>query len=100
MALLGENGFRDLARLNHEAAIKTADELSKIKGVKVLNDAFFNEFVVELPKPAAEVVDKLAGAGIIAGYPLEDGRLLVAATEMTTDEDIETFAAVLEEVLA
>lgn len=100
MALLGENGFRDLARLNHEAAIKTADELSKIKGVKVVNGAFFNEFVVELPRSAAEVVDKLAGAGIIAGYPLEGGRLLVAATEMTTDEDIETFAAVLEEVLA
>lgn len=100
MALLGENGFRDLARLNHEAAIKTADALSKIKGVKLVNETFFNEFVIEMPKPADEVVEKLAGAGIIAGYPLEGGRLLVAATEMTTDEDIETFATVLEEVLA
>ncbi|MCC6598963.1 MAG: aminomethyl-transferring glycine dehydrogenase subunit GcvPA [Alphaproteobacteria bacterium] len=100
MALLGENGFRDLARLNHEAAIKTADALEKVKGVKIVNESFFNEFTVELSKPAAEVVEKLAGAGIIAGYPLEGGRLLVAATEMTTEDDIETFATVLEEVLA
>jgi glycine dehydrogenase subunit 1 len=100
MSLLGENGFRDLARLNHEAAIKTADALSQIKGVKLLNHTFFNEFTVELSKPAEAVVEKLAGAGIIAGYPAGKNTLIIAATEMTTDDDIETLAATLQEVLA
>jgi glycine dehydrogenase subunit 1 len=100
MSLLGENGFRDLARLNHEAAIRTADALEKIKGVKILNQSFFNEFTVELPKAAADIVEKLAGAGIIAGYPVGGNKLIIAATEMTTEDDIETLAATLEEVLA
>jgi glycine dehydrogenase subunit 1 len=100
MSLLGENGFRDLARLNHEAAIKTSDALAQIKGVKILNENFFNEFTVELSKNAADVVEKLAGAGIIAGFPAGENKLLIAATEMTTDDDIETLAATLEEVLA
>lgn len=100
MSLLGENGFRGLARLNHEAAIKTADALEKIKGVKIVNKSFFNEFTIELSKNASDVVEKLAGAGIIAGFPAGENKLIIAATEMTTDDDIETLAATLEEVLA
>jgi glycine dehydrogenase subunit 1 len=88
MALLGEDGFKRLARLNHERACKLADALARVKGVKVLNKAFFNEFVVEVPKPAKATVEALAKQGLIAGYPLDGNRLLVAATEMTTDEDI------------
>jgi len=48
--------------------------------------------VIELPVASADVVKKLASQGIIAGYPLEGGKLLVAATEMTTEADIETLA--------
>ena len=59
MSLLGEDGFKTLARLNHEAACKLADALAKVPGVKVINDTFFNEFVIELPKNADEVVDAL-----------------------------------------
>ena len=50
--------------------------------------------------PVLPVVDTLAARGIIAGYPLDDNRLLVTATEMTTDEDIKAFAGALTEVLA
>ncbi len=100
MALLGEKGFKDLARLNHEVAIRTADALTGIKGVKLLNDGFFNEFTVQLPRDAFEVVEALAECGIIAGYPLPDHKLVVAATEMTTEDDIDTLVKVLAEVLA
>jgi glycine dehydrogenase subunit 1 len=96
MALLGENGFRTLARLNHEKACDLADALAKVKGVKVLNKTFFNEFAVELPKPAKETVDALVKQGIIAGLPLEGNKLLVAATEMTTDADIDALCKALE----
>ena len=87
MGLLGEEGFKTLANLNHEAACLLADDLDSINGVSVENDHFFNEFVVELPKPANEVVQNLAEKGIIAGLALDGNRLLVAATEMTTEEN-------------
>jgi glycine dehydrogenase subunit 1 len=99
MALLGEKGFKDLARLNHERACDLADALAKVPGVSVENDAFFNEFVITL-KNANNAVQTLADKGIIAGYAIDDNRLLVAATEMTTDEDIASFAKALKEVTA
>ncbi len=100
MALLGEDGFKRLAVLNHEAACKLADALAKVKGVKILTKNFFNEFTVEMPKKSKEVVEKLAGQGIIAGYPLDGNQLLLAATEMTTDNDIKALCDALTKVLA
>ncbi len=99
MALLGEGGFRQLAHLNHERACALADALGGVKGVKVENKAFFNEFVIMLTKPAATIVETLAEQGIIAGYALEGGRLLVAATEMTGDDDIVSFCNALKKAL-
>ena len=100
MSLLGEDGFKRLARLNHEAACKLADALEAIPGVKVLNDAFFNEFRVELPCPAKSAVERLASKGVIAGYALSDNHLLVAATEMTRERDIEDLCQSLREVVS
>lgn len=99
MGLLGEDGFKDLARLNHEAACTLADALSTIDGVELENETFFNEFVVTLPKDAAIVVEDLATAGIIGGYAAEGNRLLIAATEMTTQDDIDELVHVLSEIL-
>lgn len=101
MALLGEDGFKSLARLNHEAACRTSDALTKIKGVKLVNKNFFNEFTLELPKNADEVVAALAKKSIIAGLAADNGKyLIVAATEMTRDEDITAFAKAVQEVLS
>lgn len=99
MSLLGEDGFKRLAVLNHEAAIRTADALAKVPGVKLVNKNFFNEFTVELPKPAQGVVEALAARGIIAGYAAQGNHLIVAATEMTTEADIAALAQALNEVL-
>ncbi len=99
MSLLGEDGFKRLARLNHEAACKLADAVTAVPGVKLLTETFFNEFAVELPKNAEEVVSALSGKGIIAGYPLDDNQLLLAATEMTEDEDIEALQVALRDSL-
>lgn len=104
MSLLGEDGFKDLARLNHEAACKTADALAAIDGVTLENDTFFNEFTLTLNKPAKDVVEALAAKGIIAGYAPQaagdENKLLVCATEMTEDTDIEALVEGLKEVLA
>lgn len=100
MSLLGEIGFKQLAVLNHEKACELADALAKVKNVKLGNQTFFNEFVVELPISANDAVHQLAKRGIIAGLALEGGKLLVAATEMTTDADIKALCGALEELCA
>jgi glycine dehydrogenase subunit 1 len=99
MALLGGNGFKKLARINHERAGKLADALSQIEGVSLVNESFFNEFVIEVPSNANDLVDALAKKGVVAGLAIEDNKLLVAATEMTTDQDIAIFVEKLTEEL-
>jgi glycine dehydrogenase subunit 1 len=109
LALLGEAGLRRLARINHSRAVALANRLTRVKGVALVTPNFFNEFTLELPKPAVEVADALADLGIIAGvrasrlYPHEPGlrdHLIVAATETNTDSDIEAYGRALEQVLA
>jgi glycine dehydrogenase subunit 1 len=107
MTLLGEAGLTRLARVNHANAVKLADHLGSVKGVEVLNKTFFNEFTVKLEKPAAEVVERLAEKGVLAGVPVSrllpgaglDNLLLVASTEVNTDDDRAAFVAALKEVL-
>jgi len=99
MSLLGEGGFKTLAKLNHEAACKLADALEKIDGVRVVNETFFNEFMIELPKEAKGVVEDLAECGLVGGLALEGNKMLVAATELTTTQDIEALTDALMEVL-
>lgn len=106
MTLLGEKGFRQMAQLSHENACALADALDAVAGVDVVNDAFFNEFAVRLPGDAAEVVEKLAKVGVLGGVPasrLYPGQfediLLVAATEVNTQADIDIFAKALGGVL-
>src|SRR5690348_4020272 len=70
LALLGEAGLTRLARLNHAAAVSLAERLEQVPGIRLLNRAFFNEFAVRLPRPAAEVVEVLAGEGVLAGVPV------------------------------
>src|SRR5829696_4694330 len=60
LTLLGEAGFRRLAEINHAKACELAERLSAVPGVKLLNDSFFNEFTLRLPKRAAPVVEALA----------------------------------------
>lgn len=106
MTLLGEEGLRRLAAENHRLACRAADRLSQVPGVRLLNDHFFNEFTLMLDgKPAREIVRDLADRGVLGGvslgrlYPGIDAlehALLVAVTETTTEEDVETLARELE----
>ncbi|MBT6204857.1 MAG: aminomethyl-transferring glycine dehydrogenase subunit GcvPA [Alphaproteobacteria bacterium] len=109
LALLGEAGMMRLARLNHEAAQRTAERLATIDGVTVLNESYFNEFTVRLSRPAADVIDALVERGVLGGVPIsrfepDNGELadlmVVAATEMTTVEEIDALGNALAEVLS
>lgn len=109
MTLLGEKGLRGLAQVNHALAVQAADRLTQIPGVELVNDSFFNEFTLRLPKEARPVVRALADKKVLGGvslgrlYPkateLENG-LVVAVTETSSAENIETFATALQEILS
>jgi glycine dehydrogenase subunit 1 len=107
MTLLGEKGLRQLASLNHARAREAADRLGAIAGVELVNDAFFNEFTLKLPVEARPAVHAMVEKNVLGGvslgrlYPgqkaLQNG-LVVAVTEVVTDEDIDALEAALKEV--
>ena len=108
MGLLGETGLTRLARLNHARAVALASALRKVPGVALLNTTFFNEMTVRLSRPAAPIVERLAGQGILAGVPVSrllpadpsvDNLLILAATELTTDAHIAALTGALTEAL-
>jgi glycine dehydrogenase subunit 1 len=98
VSLLGEIGFKKLALINHKKACDLADLLVNIKGVKLLNNSFFNEFTIELSKDAKEVNKKLLAKNIIGGFA-EGNKMVVAVSELTSQENMEVFASSLEEIL-
>ncbi|MFJ7977908.1 aminomethyl-transferring glycine dehydrogenase subunit GcvPA [Peribacillus sp. NPDC096379] len=104
MTSLGKQGIRQMAQLNLEKADYMAKML-KQKGFVILNQSpFFNEFVVELPRPVKEVNAKLLEAGIIGGFDLEsdyghENQMLLAVTEQRTKEEIDQFVEVLEAIV-
>mgnify|MGYP002777023077 CR=1 FL=1 len=109
MTLLGGAGLRRLAEINHARAVAVAERLAAIPGVRLVNDAFFNEFTLALPVEARPAVHAMVEKGVLGGvslgrlYPdadaLKNG-LVVAVTEVVSDEDIEAFEAALKEAVA
>ena len=107
MTLLGGKGLKQLAELNHEAAIELADALTSVKGVELLTPRFFNEFAIRTPMDAEAVLAMLDEAGIVGGvrasrlFPGDHlgDVILVAATECTTADDIAAYADALKEII-
>lgn len=89
LTLLGEEGFRQASYLSAKRAHQLSEKLAE-KGIKTLNKQFFNEFVIEV-EDADKVLSKLKENGIIGGLKLDEQKILVAATEMNTDEDIQAY---------
>jgi glycine dehydrogenase subunit 1 len=108
MSLLGETGLRKLAALNHQMARKLAAAVGALPGFEVLTPRFFNEIAVRTPVPAADLVQTLSDNGVLAGVPVSrldpkagmDDVLLIAATEVTRDVDIEILPRVIQRVLS
>ncbi|MDK9720881.1 MAG: aminomethyl-transferring glycine dehydrogenase subunit GcvPA [Rhodospirillales bacterium] len=109
MTFLGEAGFTKLAKLNHARAVQLAGRLAQVKGAKILPSAFFNEFAVQLSKPAVTVVEALAHKRILGGVPISrlypswpemENLMLIAVTETVSDEDMNALIEGLSEVLS
>ncbi|MFM9850294.1 MAG: aminomethyl-transferring glycine dehydrogenase subunit GcvPA [Hyphomicrobiaceae bacterium] len=108
MTLLGDKGLTRLARINHANAVALADKLDAIDGAEVITPAFFNEFTLRVRGDAAKVIDKLADKGVLGGVPMSrlvpgkaqlSDLIIVASTEINTDEDRAKYAQALKEVL-
>jgi len=108
MTLLGEQGLRRLAEINHQRTVEVAERLAAIPGISLINDSFFNEFTIRLPieaRPAVHaMVDKRVLGGVSLGrlYPgeaaLANG-LIIAVTETVSDEDVDALEAALREIV-
>ncbi|MDD5686728.1 MAG: aminomethyl-transferring glycine dehydrogenase subunit GcvPA [Elusimicrobia bacterium] len=101
--LIGKEGIKEAANLCLAKSEYTKNRLMQIKNLKIkFSTPTFNEFVIELPKDAADLISTLIEKGFAAGFPL--GRyykgmekcLLVALTEKRTKEEIGCFAEALE----
>ena len=90
LTVMGEKGFKQASYLSAKMAHKLSEKLAQ-KGIKTLNKQFFNEFVIQV-KDAEKTLSKLKENNIIGGLKLDNNKILVAATEMITDEDIEKYS--------
>jgi glycine dehydrogenase subunit 1 len=107
LTLLGAAGLGRLAKVNHANAVRLAERFAAIPGVEVVNAHFFNEFTLRTPRPAAELIEALAGRGVIGGLPVSrllpaaglDDCIIVASTETNTEDDRAAYARALADCL-
>ena len=104
LATMGRQGVREVAEQNLQKAHYAAKRIAALDGFGLASSApFFNEFVVETPRPARELRDALVDSGLVAGLPLDryyegmENRLLVAVTETASRESIDRLADALAE---
>ena len=98
-SLLGEIGFKKLALINHYKACKMVEMLENISGIKILNSSFFNEFTVEFNIEAQIVNKKLLEENIIGGLAVGN-KMIIAITELTSDEDMNKLSSSLKRILS
>ena len=99
---LGKVGLRRLAELNLQRAGYARQQLAAIPGCRVpFTGPTFNEFVLETPKPTADLIRQLSAQRLIPGvdlgrfYPERSHQLLICVTEMNSRDDIDRLCSAL-----
>jgi glycine dehydrogenase subunit 1 len=103
LATVGPHGLRDVAAQGAARAARLETALAAVGAARVHSGPYLNEFAVRVPDARA-VHRRLLDRGFLAGLALADilpdepdlaDALLVCATEITTDDEIERFASAL-----
>ena len=107
LTFLGKQGLVEVATRCLQSSEYAKQRLAAAGYSLAYDQPTFNEFAVQLPAPAADVISKLRETkDIQAGYDLgrdDDAlanQLLVAVTEKHTREDIDQFVQALKEAVA
>ena len=93
LSVMGEKGFKQAGYLSAKNAHILSEKLNS-KGIKTLNKNFYNEFVIATEN-SDNFLSKLKENGILGGIKLDGSRVLVAATEMNTEDEIEKYVSVV-----
>ena len=91
LSVMGEKGFKQAGYLSAKNAHSLSEKLSA-KGIKTLNKNFFNEFTIEVEN-ADKFLAKLKENKIIGSIKIDDKKVLVATTEMNSEEEIEKYVS-------
>ncbi|MFQ6615786.1 MAG: glycine dehydrogenase, partial [Fidelibacterota bacterium] len=100
LALMGRQGYKDVADLCFQKSHYAAREIARIPGYSLpFGETFFKEFVVTCPVPSETIVREGVNKGIFPGTPLKDDPrfLRIAVTENSTREDMDRLVAFLRE---
>lgn len=107
MALMGSEGLLRVAQQNHNNTSRLVRGLTDVPGVRpVFDNPFFNECLLQLSLPVNEVLGDLARHGITGGlsvenfYPELQNTLLVCATEMRSEEEIDYYIDTLRQIVS
>lgn len=93
LSALGETGFRQTGYLSAKNAHMLAKKLEG-KGFKIINKNFYNEFVYEV-EDSEKTLKLLKNNNILGGIKFDKTHILVTATEMNTEEEIDRYANVI-----
>jgi len=107
LAWLGPQGLRELALRCARGARYTREALLRIPGVEpAASGPTLYEFTVRTPRPAADVLEKLAEEGFLGGldlgpdYPELGEALLVTVTETRTRAEVDAYVTAFEKAVA
>ena len=108
MRLMGASGLLQTAQTCHQRAQQLQALLHQHPDIEpVFTAPFFNEFVIRFPKHRChDILNTLRKHGIQGGYDLSQTHpelgqaLLVCATEVNTDSDIERYQQCLQQDLS
>ncbi len=105
LSTMGRRGVREVAEQNVQKSHYAARQIAAIDGYAIrFSSPFFNEFVIDCPKPAEAVLAGLRSKKVIGGlalsrfFPELKNEILVCVTETTTTAEIDSFVEALRAV--
>lgn len=108
MSALGKHGMQRVGELCWHKSHYAADQIDTLEGYSVERSSpFIKEFIVNCPRPVAEINQKLLDEyGIIGGYDLSQdyghrsNQMLVCVTETNPRDEIDLLVKALAEIAA